>query len=122
MYSSGKKAEDINTFVKQKTGFDVRSPLLFVCGGASACSRFAHTVCACVWTMFLQFVVLRSKAFLYALLAAAVVLLAVAAKIILSNLDTLLDKLRRKRLWMTVSLVRECVCCVAGCQACVYMN
>lgn len=56
----------------------------------------------------LQFIVQRSKAFLYAALAGALVVLVVAAKIVLSNLDKLLDKLRRKRLWMTVSLVRSC--------------
>lgn len=73
VYSGGKKAENINAFVKQKTGFD--------------------------------FVIQRSKAFLYALVAAALVVFAVAAKIVLSNLDKLLVKLRRKRLWMTVSLL-----------------
>jgi hypothetical protein len=36
-----------------------------------------------------------------------VALLLILAKIVLSNLDKVLAKLRRKRLWMTVSLVRS---------------
>lgn len=44
VYSSGKKAEDVNAFVKQKTGFDVRSlfiisPLLVL---------LILTTCVCV--------------------------------------------------------------------------
>uniref|UniRef100_K3W587 Thioredoxin domain-containing protein n=1 Tax=Globisporangium ultimum (strain ATCC 200006 / CBS 805.95 / DAOM BR144) TaxID=431595 RepID=K3W587_GLOUD len=73
VYSGGKKAESINAFVKQKTGFD--------------------------------FVIERSKAFLYAIIAVSLVVIVISGKIILSNLDVLLAKLRRKRLWMTVSLL-----------------
>ncbi|DAZ98401.1 TPA: hypothetical protein N0F65_000115 [Lagenidium giganteum] len=52
-----------------------------------------------------NFEIARSKAHLYAILAGVLVVLIVLAKIILSNIEKVLMKLRRKRLWMTVSLL-----------------
>uniref|UniRef100_M4C2F1 Uncharacterized protein n=1 Tax=Hyaloperonospora arabidopsidis (strain Emoy2) TaxID=559515 RepID=M4C2F1_HYAAE len=49
--------------------------------------------------------VLRSKTYLYVLVAVASVGVAIAAKLALDHLDFLLMKLRRKQLWMTVSLL-----------------
>ncbi|POM79011.1 Dolichyl-diphosphooligosaccharide-protein glycotransferase [Phytophthora palmivora] len=73
VYSQGKEAEAMATFVKQRTGF--------------------------------EFVIQRSKTFLYVLLVVALVSTAVTAKLVLDNLDFVLAKLRRKQLWMTVSLL-----------------
>ncbi|KAE8896004.1 hypothetical protein PF005_g10048 [Phytophthora fragariae] len=52
-----------------------------------------------------DFVVQRSKTFLYVLLALALGSTAVTAKLVLTHLDLVLAKLRRKQLWMTVSLL-----------------
>ncbi|RLN55888.1 hypothetical protein BBJ28_00019825 [Nothophytophthora sp. Chile5] len=73
VYSQGKEAESMSTFVKQRTGFDIA--------------------------------IQRSKTFLYVLVAVFLVAMAVIAKVVLSNLDFVLAKLRRKQLWMTVSLL-----------------
>jgi hypothetical protein len=73
VYSQGKEAEAMQTFVKQRTGFD--------------------------------FAIQRSKTFLYVLLAAALLVMIVTAKLVLDHLDFVLAKLRRKQLWMTVSLL-----------------
>ncbi|GMF36492.1 unnamed protein product [Phytophthora fragariaefolia] len=47
----------------------------------------------------------RSKAFVYVLLLSALLATALTAKLVLSHLDLVLAKLRRKQLWMTVSLL-----------------
>ncbi|RLN02662.1 hypothetical protein BBJ28_00008743 [Nothophytophthora sp. Chile5] len=73
VYSQGKEAESMSTFVKQRTGFDIA--------------------------------IQRSKTFLYVLVAVFLVAMVVIAKVVLSNLDFVLAKLRRKQLWMTVSLL-----------------
>ncbi|RLN51812.1 hypothetical protein BBJ29_006548 [Phytophthora kernoviae] len=73
VYSQGKEAEAMSTFVKSRTGFDI--------------------------------VIQRSKVFLYMLLAIALGSTAVTAKLVLTHLDFVLSKLRRKQLWMTVSLL-----------------
>ncbi|GLD95968.1 hypothetical protein PINS_up004646 [Pythium insidiosum] len=52
-----------------------------------------------------DFVIQRSKAFLYGLIVVTLVSLLIIAKIVLANLDKVLARLRRKRLWMTVSLL-----------------
>ncbi|KAG2764103.1 hypothetical protein PC129_g4821 [Phytophthora cactorum] len=73
VYSQGKEAEAMATFVKQRTGF--------------------------------EFAIQRSKTFLYVLLVVALASTALTAKLVLSHLDFVLAKLRRKQLWMTVSLL-----------------
>ncbi|TMW67928.1 hypothetical protein Poli38472_007600 [Pythium oligandrum] len=52
-----------------------------------------------------EFEIQRSKAFLYAVVGAVLSVFLISVKIILSNLNLVLDKLRRRRLWMTVSLL-----------------
>ncbi|KAF4146264.1 OST3/OST6 transporter family [Phytophthora infestans] len=73
VYSQGKEAESMATFVKQRTGF--------------------------------EFAIHRSKTFLYVLLVVALASTAFTAKLVLSHLDYVMAKLRRKQLWMTVSLL-----------------
>lgn len=53
-----------------------------------------------------QFEIQRSKTFLYVIVATFLATLVLVAKLVLDHLDTVLTKLRRKQLWMTVSLVR----------------
>ncbi|CAI5741673.1 unnamed protein product [Hyaloperonospora brassicae] len=52
-----------------------------------------------------EFTIIRSKVYLYVFVAVAIVGLVVAAKLVVDHLDFLLMKLRRKQLWMTVSLL-----------------
>ncbi|KAG7384820.1 tumor suppressor candidate 3 [Phytophthora pseudosyringae] len=73
VYSQGKDAEAMATFVKQRTGF--------------------------------EFAIQRSKTVLYVLVAMALASTAATAKLVLAHLDFVLAKLRRKQLWMTVSLL-----------------
>lgn len=54
----------------------------------------------------LQFEIQRSKAFLYVIAASLLALVVIVAKLVLDHIDFVLAKLRRKQLWMTVSLVR----------------
>ncbi|KAL3660787.1 hypothetical protein V7S43_014189 [Phytophthora oleae] len=73
VYSQGKEAEAMATFIKQRTGF--------------------------------EFTIQRSKTFLYVLIVMVLASTALTAKLVLSHLDFVMAKLRRKQLWMTVSLL-----------------
>lgn len=73
VYSQGKDAEALASFIKQRTGF--------------------------------AFEIQRSKTFLYVLVVVALAVTAVTANLVLTHLDFVLAKLRRKQLWMMVSLL-----------------
>lgn len=103
IYTQGKDAEALNQFVKQHTGFDVRlRPRLGMTW------LLVTRLLTAVLVPVLQFEIYRSKTFLYVLAATFLALLVLAAKLVLDHIDFVLAKLRRKQLWMTVSLVRHC--------------
>ncbi|KDO27618.1 hypothetical protein SPRG_06888 [Saprolegnia parasitica CBS 223.65] len=73
VYTQGKSAESMMSYVKEKTGVDAP--------------------------------VLRSKALAYAVLFGVLVVLGVIAHSVWSNLDMVLNRLRRKRVWLAISFL-----------------
>lgn len=93
--TSGRPADDLREFVARKTGFEVRD-------SSGLTSHSSSTL--------YQIVLLESKTTLYMLVASGLAVIFVVGFIAARNTDFILSRIRRKALWMTVSLV----CVVSG--------
>lgn len=93
--TSGRRADDLREFVARKTGFEVRE-------SSGLTSHSSSTL--------YQIVLLESKTTLYMLVASGLAVIFVVGFIAARNTDFILSRIRRKALWMTVSLV----CVVSG--------